>query len=80
MLQYAVLGLAGADIAAPGDYDGDGKADFTAFRSSNALWTSAGIAPIYFGAGNLDLPLTLPTAYRYAYRVPLPGQAVTPLR
>ena len=76
----ASAGPSGAGLAVPGDFDGDGKADFAVYRAAEGLWTGAGVVPIAFGIGNLDLPMTLPTAYRPAYRVKLPGPVLAPLR
>ncbi len=40
----------------PGDYDGDGTADFAIFRPSTGLWAVRGITRAYFGASG-DTPV-----------------------
>lgn len=59
LMSQANFRLAG-DIIAPGDYDGDGKADFAVFRPSTGLWylqqTTNGSASVRFGK-NGDVPV-----------------------
>ncbi len=52
---------ASGDIAAPGDYDGDGKTDFCVFRASNSTWymmrSSDGAGEYYYFGASGDIPV-----------------------
>ena len=53
--------LHGSDIAAPGDYDGDGRTDFAAFRPADGTWyirrNSGGELYVPFGLqGDVPIP------------------------
>jgi hypothetical protein len=56
---YGVQFGTNGDLPAPGDYDGDGKADPTVFRPTDGNWyqlrSTSGFGAIHFGA-NGDLP------------------------
>jgi uncharacterized repeat protein (TIGR03803 family) len=54
-----VVSLGGAigDVAAPGDYDGDGRVDPAIFRPSNGLWYFPNVDPARWGqAGDVPVP------------------------
>src|SRR5205823_1748555 len=66
------------DIAAPADFDGDGKADISVFRPSSGVWfiqrSSGGIIFPQFGQ-NGDKPV--PAGY-VPTPLPTPGPTLTP--
>ena len=49
-------------VPAPGDYDGDGKADFTAFQPATGLWLLALSSQGYatFGLAGIGGPAMIP--------------------
>ncbi len=69
-VQVVVPWGVGADVAAPGDYNGDGKADFCVYRSIS----NRGLFFIHYGTGGFDAASPNDTATRFG----LPPDAVVP--
>ncbi|WP_161602227.1 SdrD B-like domain-containing protein [Tautonia marina] len=71
-LGYAVATGAAGDVAAPGEYDADGRIDLATFRQDSSLWTirdssTEDVRTILFGTnGARTVPLLAPLASRLA--------------
>ncbi|MEQ1606517.1 MAG: CHRD domain-containing protein [Pyrinomonadaceae bacterium] len=71
-VQVVVPWGVGVDVAAPGDYNGDGKADFCVFRGIGT--PARGLFFIHYGTGLFDATSPNDTATRFG----LPTDAVVP--
>lgn len=71
-VQVVVPWGVGADVAAPGDYNGDGKADFCVFRGIGT--PARGLFFIHYGTGLFDATSPNDTVTRFG----LPTDAIVP--
>jgi hypothetical protein len=66
------------DVGVPGDYNGDGKADFTVFRSTSPETPPRGVFLTHYGTGGFDAPSTADTAVRFGINSSSAADAVVP--